>query len=62
MPELNPVELIWGHLKTNPMANFAPAELVDLVDQTALVTSVIARDQSLLRSFLERCSLSLLLK
>lgn len=61
-PELNPVELIWGHLKTNPMANFAPAELADLVDQTNLATCVIARDQPLLRSFLEHCPLSLRLK
>jgi len=61
-PELNPVELIWGHLKTNPMANFAPAELSDLVDQTDLATCVIARDQPLLRSFLAHCPLSLRLK
>jgi hypothetical protein len=61
-PELNPVELIWGHLKTNPMANFAPRELVDLIDQTALATSVIAHDQPLLRSFLAHCPLSLRLK
>jgi hypothetical protein len=61
-PELNPVELIWGHLKTNPMANFAPTELADLVHQTDLATCVIARDQALLRSFLEHCPLSLRLK
>jgi hypothetical protein len=55
----SPVELIWGHLNTNPMANFAPAELAELVDQTDLATCVIARDQPLLRSFLEHCPLSL---
>ena len=26
-PELNPVELIWGYAKANPLANFAPLEL-----------------------------------
>ena len=33
-PELNPVELIWGYTKRNPLANFAPVELDDLVMQT----------------------------
>ena len=61
-PELNPVELIWGYLKTNPMANLAPTELVELVDQTALATCVVARKQTLLRSLLEHCPLSLRLK
>lgn len=61
-PELNPVELIWGYLKTNPMANFAPSELAELVDQTALATCLIARDPPLLRSFLEHCPLSLRLR
>jgi hypothetical protein len=27
-PELNPVELIWGYAKTNPLANFAPVTVV----------------------------------
>ena len=61
-PELNPVELIWGHLKANPMANFAPRELADLIEQTDLATCVIGRDQTLLRSFLKHCPLSLRLK
>ena len=33
-PELNPVELIWGHVKDNDLANCAPYELADLLDQT----------------------------
>jgi len=61
-PELNPVELIWGYLKANPMANFAPGQLADLVEQTDLATCVLARDQPLLRSFLAHCPLSLRLK
>jgi transposase len=32
-PELNPVELIWGHAKTHSLANFAPLELADLAMQ-----------------------------
>ncbi len=43
-PELNPVELIWGYAKTNPLANFAPLELHDLVMQTQLATYAIGDD------------------
>jgi transposase len=58
-PELNPVELIWGYAKRNPLANFAPLELHDLVMQTQLVTYAIGDDQMLLRSFIQHCALSL---
>jgi len=61
-PELNPVELIWGHAKSNPLANFAPSELHELLDQTQLATLAIGDDQALLRSFLKHCPLSLRLK
>jgi hypothetical protein len=58
-PELNPVELIWGHTKSNPLANFAPSEFEDLVAQTQLATLAIGDDEPLLRSFLKHCPLSL---
>jgi putative transposase len=58
-PELNPVELIWGYAKTNPLANFAPIELHDLVMQTQLATYAIGDDEALLRSFIQHCTLSL---
>ncbi len=61
-PELNPVELMWGYAKTNPLANFAPLELDDLVMQTQLATFAIGDDKPLLRSFLQHCTLSLRLK
>ena len=61
-PELNPVELIWGHTKSNPLANFAPSELEDLLDQVQLATLAIADDQPMLRSFLKHCPFSLRLK
>jgi hypothetical protein len=61
-PELNPVELIWGYTKTNPLANFAPLELHDLVMQTQLATFAVGADEPLLRSFLRHCPLSLRLK
>lgn len=61
-PELNPVELIWGHAKSNPLANFAPAELDELVAQTQVATLAIGDDEPLLRSFLKHCPLSLRLR
>ena len=57
-PELNPVELIWGHIKTNRLANFAPVELDELFDQTHFATADISDDGDLLRSFLKHCPLS----
>lgn len=61
-PELNPVELIWAYAKTNPMANYAPTELADLVTQAQWTTLGIAQDEPLLRSFLHHSPLSLRLK
>lgn len=61
-PELNPVELIWGYAKTNPLANFAPTELPELLMQTQRATLGIARNQPLLRSFIQHGSLPLRLK
>ena len=61
-PELNPVELIWSHLKNNPLANFAPSELPELLDQTQVATLVTGDDEPMLRSFLKHGPLSLRLK
>jgi transposase len=61
-PELNPVELIWGHAKTNPMANFAPTELPELLRQTQRVTSDMAGNQPLLRAFIQHGSLPVRLR
>ena len=61
-PELNPVELIWGHAKTNPLANFAPTELSELLTRTQQATHHIAENPRLLRSFIQHCALSLRLK
>jgi hypothetical protein len=57
-PELNPVELIWGHAKTHGLANFAPLEFADLQMQAHLAVLAIGDDQPLLRSFLKHCPLS----
>lgn len=61
-PELNPVELIWGYAKMNPMANFAPTELADLLKRTRQATRAIAGNQPLLRSFIAHGHLSLRLR
>jgi hypothetical protein len=59
---LNPVELIWGHIKTNPLANFAPVELDELFDQTHFATDSMTNNDTLLRSFIKHCPLSFRLK
>jgi DDE superfamily endonuclease len=61
-PELNPVELIWGYAKTNPLANFAPVTVDALLTQTKLAAQLIGSDQALLRSMLRHGPLSLRLK
>ena len=61
-PELNPVELIWGHSKANPLANFAPSELSDLVEHVHITRLAIGDDEPLLRSFIQHGRLPLRLK
>lgn len=61
-PELNPVELIWGHAKTHSLANFAPLEFADLTMQAHLAVLAIGDDRPLLRSFIRHCPLSFRLK
>jgi putative transposase len=61
-PELNPVELMWGYAKTNCLANFAPHELDELIDQTHFATQAIRADHALLESFLQHCALSFRLR
>jgi hypothetical protein len=59
-PELNPVEPIGGHAKTNPMANFAPAKLIELLTPTPQATNEFNRNPELLCSFVQHGVLSLL--
>lgn len=61
-PELNPVELIWSHAKTNGLANFAPVEFTDLAMQAHLTVLAIGDDPLMLKSFLRHCALSFRLK
>lgn len=61
-PELNPVELVWGHTKRNPLANYAPPDLDALVHATRNGTRRLARNQRVLRALIRHCGLSLRLK
>ncbi len=56
-PELNPVEYLWGYLKTGGMANNAPVEVDDLARETRRYTRAIQKKPALLRAFLRRSSL-----
>ena len=58
-PELNPVELVWGHPKRNPLANYAPADLDALVQTTRRSTRRLARNQPVLRALIRPCGRSL---
>lgn len=58
-PELNPVELVWGHTKRNPLANFAPPDLDALVQATRRGTRRLAGNQPVLRALIRHCGLSL---
>jgi transposase len=58
-PELNPVENVWGYMKTNSMANLTPLDLNSLTQTTRTHGRSLQRKQNLLRSFLNHCPLSL---
>jgi putative transposase len=51
-PELNPVEMLWGYLKGNPLANLGAADAHDLARVTRYHASRLRGRKSLLRSFL----------
>lgn len=51
-PELNPVEPLWGYLKGNPLANWAPKEISELSLATRYHAGRLRGRGKLLRSFL----------
>jgi transposase len=61
-PELNPLENVWGYLKCNPMANFAPTEPDALLQKTRRSGRSLQRKPCLLRSFIKHCPLPLRLR
>jgi transposase len=61
-PELNPVEMVWGYLQTNPLANFALFDLPTLTATTRHHGRRLQRRQLLLRSFIRHSPLPLRLR
>lgn len=61
-PELNPVELIWGHVKHNALANCPLHQLPELLDHTQVAVLGVGDDEPLLRSFIAHSPLFLRLK
>jgi len=58
-PELNPVENVWGYLKTNSMANEADFDLGELTYSARRHGRRLQRKERLLRSFLKHTPLFL---
>lgn len=53
-PELNSIEPAWGYLKINPLANWAPRDLAELVGRTRRQAQKLKAKQQVLRGFLGR--------
>jgi transposase len=58
-PELNPVEYVWGYLKTNPLANLACPEVGLLAATGRRHARSLQHKPDLLRSFIRHSPLSL---
>lgn len=58
-PELNPVEMLWSYLKTNPLANHPATDAHRLAVRARRHFQEIRRRPSLLRSFLRATPLFL---
>jgi transposase len=52
-PDLNPVEILWAYLKSNPLANFAPPDTPELARVATRHVQRLRRRPELLRSFFE---------
>lgn len=61
-PELNPVELVWGYLKRNPLVNFAPFNVNQLLTAASRQTRRLQRRNELLRSFIAHARIPMRLK
>jgi transposase len=57
--ELNPVEYVWGYLKTNPLANLACPEVGVLAASGRRHARSLQRKPALLRSFIRHSPISL---
>jgi transposase len=57
-PELNPVDNVWGYVKYNRMANYAPMDLVTLRERLTAEFRRLQKRPDLLKSFHEHTGLS----
>lgn len=57
-PELNPVEYVWGYLKTNSLANFTPMDIEELYGETKSSLCAIRRNKTLLKSFVKHSAVN----
>lgn len=57
-PELNPAEGVWGYSKGHPLANYAPADVPELLETLCCCLEDVRHDQMLLRSCLAATPLS----
>jgi transposase len=58
-PEVNPVEYLWAHLKTNSLANNPAFDLHTLAHRARRAAHSVQRRQALLRGFLRHSGLPL---
>ena len=61
-PELNPIEYLWGYLKSNPMVNLAIPDIDELADVARSHARSLQHRCDLLKSFVRHSPLSLRLK
>lgn len=57
-PELNPVDNVWGYVKYNRLANYAPMDLVTLRQRITAEFRRLQKRPDLLKSFHKRTGLS----
>ena len=58
-PDLNPQEQIWGHTKTNGLANYCPDNTTELANTAAKTFAETASNQKLLRGLFKHTKLPL---
>ena len=59
VPELNPTEYVWGHLKRHALANFCPADWAHLTAEARRALRKAQRRPALVRAFWKQAELKL---
>lgn len=57
--DLNPVESVWGNLKSRELANLCPDAIGEAAHHADTGLDLIGNDTALCHSFLRKCGLSL---